>query len=345
MNDIYIKLSDYLNTAIKNIDKIDEDYLPNISYIDHISQSFLDITKCLNGTYTLEDNVSIFEIIDICRNYLKEISEEYLEEFDNVINNGVLEINDEVDSKCYFRDGRFFIDFRRRYNYYDAPILLHEFFHYLNYCGYYSKNRHILTEAVSIYFEIDLLKKMIKDEVISDTYLVMPLLRIATDSKCFLSYSLPLYCVYNFGEISEENIEFLDKYVLKVDKESFDNECMETYKKLDGVAKKYKDEHPFDFNEKEYEMQLRNSLMYEHTYILGTLFAYFALKYSNSKKVKDFNDTFYMNESDNLQYVLDYFGFDVENTFDVLEDIRKDASKVKVMKTEINSNSRANRSR
>lgn len=80
-----------------------------------------------------------------------------------------MELNPEnSDSRCYVENNKKLINVERKFNFNDVITLIHEFMHYIN--GNVEKeyiNRYLLTEFISIYFEIYAQNYLLKNYDIS----------------------------------------------------------------------------------------------------------------------------------------------------------------------------------
>lgn len=187
MDEIYISINEYLNdyclqaekkygsffnsygrklvnlaTAVKKIIKTS----PNIK--EELSHPKISVTHLPYLSYP--------ESMNIVQKYIKKYLTKYQNLFEECLNNGTTNIvfdpsaaenKNMKDSEGRNKnDTHFFINVLLRHNYLDPIIIMHEFIHYLNNHTVRKVNpvsQSLLTEAISIFFELDILKFMLEE--------------------------------------------------------------------------------------------------------------------------------------------------------------------------------------
>lgn len=160
----YNHIAEFLSLAIK-ARKI-------ITTSDPILQDDPRIYKLLNPSYDeLTERLPYPETLEIVREYLKERLPQYIDTFEEWLNNGTINIAIDLEDPMedirehagYKEDGNHhYVNSVIRHNYFDPQGLIHEFIHCLN-CPSQTKapsSRRLLTETVSIFFECDVLRFM-----------------------------------------------------------------------------------------------------------------------------------------------------------------------------------------
>ena len=157
----YKKLNRYLNMVFNVLEYNDSFLIKNAVSIDYSIEELLNY--CINDNIDFlskENNMTFMDIYRETREIIMSISPKYVEEFDKLLNSGVIDFsydNEYTDSEFifYFKNKVGIININRRFNYNDVVLLIHEFFHYLNSrIVNRSENTYLFTEFISIYFEI-----------------------------------------------------------------------------------------------------------------------------------------------------------------------------------------------
>lgn len=159
------------------------EYIPEFFFLSVCARKIMDshdqslqidprFHSFLNLENKLTKEISYPETLGIVRNYLQERLPQYAPRFEEILGNGIINIvvdddgleNDRQDHQGYVRkDNHYFINVVLRHDYSDAPRIIHEFIHYLNNPQpneVLTSTRQLLTETISRFFQIDVLKYM-----------------------------------------------------------------------------------------------------------------------------------------------------------------------------------------
>lgn len=345
----YKKLNEYLNGCFKELEKNDSELLSSLKYFITLSEAYISLTNKyeLRKEDNIEPDLSFEDIFLLSREIIESINPLYLEKYDKLIISGELDFsynNDYFDSHYKYinnsDDDIELININLGFNYNDVCILVHEFMHKMNCSKKTSINRYLLTEFISIYFEEYarncLLKKGIEREKLCFNY---RLLATSRSASTFNWYSLILLVYEDIGKIDENSYKFLNDYYLPISKEDFEDECKKALHVLEKEEKKYKMDilYEEEFSEDKLYEKLVKLVNLNYRYLMGTVFAFYALENCDIDKMVYLNDHInddlyaYMPFSD----ILKVAGIDIENIevtqfMDVMENkIRENGNKVK----------------
>lgn len=298
----YHQLNCYLNTVFNELECQDNFLIRNCIMIDYSCDDLIYYLRDIEIDYDIkENNLTFQDVFFIARDIIASINPLYLKEYDNLIDSGKLDFSynyDYPDSECvYFSNTKMnIININREFNYNDVVILIHEFFHYTNMKTDENTNEYLLTEFISIYFEIYAQKYLIdKGITINELNLYSRLQSIFNHYKQFQGYS-PILCVFSsFGNISEESIDFINKYFYSLSKGDFDKSCKFLLNKFKQIENKYRMDIKYErnFYDREFSYKLSQPFKYNYRYIIGTIFAFYASEYC------DINDILYLNDNIN----------------------------------------------
>lgn len=298
MKDIYSKLNNYLNDICIYLEEKHSFLLDNIDSIWILNDAFLQNIKSYSlENKTVQNNLTFDDVYLLAREIIETIDKNYLIDFDNLIQSGTLDFsydNANIDShytSMYINNELIpSININREFNYDDVCILIHEFIHYTN--GKeknYSENRNYFTEFLSIYFEIYTIEYLLKKGINKEELDYLSRIKILMHhSKIFNHYEIVLLAFVKFGNLDSYTVSLLQQYFCNINKELFDKECSTLYKNLCIVEESYKDE--IEENPNMLGSILSDAFITtNYRYILGTLLAIYAYKYSN------FDDIVYLN--------------------------------------------------
>lgn len=213
------------------------------------------------------DRMDIKETIDLVSEYLESIDKKYLTLFHKYLNDGTFDLflpEDDLyersKSPVTLPKPEANISIPIQYNYDDGGAIVHEFFHYLNDTEDLVGVRDIFTEMISIYYEIRYYQFLNEKGYSNLCYYYEVYSRIDNSLDCAynLCYNSAAFDIYhNTGDITKENIAFINKY-------------RNLYSKnVDNIINFY--------NSEEFEENIdffRESI----SYTIGTLLTFFALK-------------------------------------------------------------------
>jgi len=291
----YKKLNSYLNEVFIELEKRDKFLIKNILNIGWLNEQFLKYINNKDLSVIIKQNNLTFEdIFLLAREIIESIDENYLPDYDNLIKTGEIEFfyNNEInDSRCafYHRNNMCTLDINRNFTYDDAISTVHEYMHRTNMKNIDSENRYLLTEFISIYFEIYTEKYMIeqkqipKDEVANN----FRLMGTKRSSYNFNSYYLELSLFYSEGNLDSESYK---NSILT--KEEYESECLKMLEDFEQIEKEYNFEilYEKEYDNDELRTKFASKFTSNYRYILGFLLAVYALKYSDVEKIKKLNE-------------------------------------------------------
>lgn len=341
----YKKLNDYLNIIFKQLEKNDYFFLENLCPIGYLNESFLHFIKQYELQENKEENYLSYEdVYNIAREIISNFNSEYLEEYDKLIEDGTIDFNYEKDgSGCCSKleNDRKIINIERIFNYTDVVNLIHEFIHHTNSEKNVTINRYLLTEFLSIYFEIYAQQYLIEHYHVSkDSIGINDRMKDSIKgSKSICWYFIPFNIYFNTGNIDENSYQFT-KYFVKEEKESFDDECRILLKNCEKEEQKYRRKilYEKEFKENEFAKELVYNLGFttSYRYLLGTILAYYAIDHVDVKNIVSLNNFVNSDESANMSiYNLLYkFGIDlngdfVNKAFNTISEMLKDKKKTR----------------
>ena len=282
-------------------------------YLNEICKyTFYEYLKHLDLEHEVGTNhLTYDEVFMLAREIVEQIDPNYLEEYDKLITTGKLDFDYEArsdDSECivFFENKQVknkIINIKRKFNYEDVISIIHEFMHYTN-GDTNNSNRYYLTEFISIYFECYAVQYLLDKGIPSNEIDYFKRL-IWTKEDCLrlYQYEIALLVYIDFGDINNDTINYLQKYIMNISKEDFLHECCKLNDWLNNI---------YEDNEEEIEQEPSNLgtilseefVTKDYRYILGTILAIYALKFSN------FKDMVYLNN-----HIAEY---DDKSIFDIL---------------------------
>ena len=310
-DEMYQKLNFYLNGVFKELEVNDTFLIGNLLQLIEIGRDFCSLIRNYDlKSEKMQANLSYNDVYLLARQIIEEIDKNYLKYYDKLIETGELDFDYEEkygDSACthFFDTGQNLIDIRRKFNYLDVSTLVHEFMHYTNSLTKdYSLNRHILTEAISIYFESYaknyLLSKGIDQ---SELWFNERLYSTGWHIKRFQNYNLILLAYSKFGDIDESSYQMLSDFFIQISKSDFETICINALrlldKRSDEVDFEMKMEYgciPDNYEQKRFS-RLARLVNVDYQYIFGTVVAYYALQHSTLEKMVYLNN--HINDAEN----------------------------------------------
>lgn len=313
-DEMYQKLNFYLNGIFKELEVNDTFLIKNLLPLTLLGSDLLALTRNYDlKSPEMHANLSYNEVYLLARQVIETIDKNYLKYYDKLIESGELDFDYEEKydgSGCthFFDTGKNIINIHRKFNYIDVSTLVHEFMHYTNaLTKEVSINRHILTEAISIYFE-EYAKRNLLGKGIDQSELWLNE-RLYLTSRCiksFQNYNLILLAYSKFGNIDENSYQMLSDFFIQISKSDFETMCINALQLLD----KRSDEVDFEIKMEygcipdNYE-QIRFSRLVRlvnvgYKYIFGTVVAYYALQHSTLEKMVYLNN--HINDAKNVNF-------------------------------------------
>ena len=302
--EMYKQLNFYLNGVFKELEKDDSFFINNILQISIIGNKLLTLIEDYDLKKSeIKANLTYNDVYLLAREIIEKIDKNYLKYYDKLIESGEIDFNyegDYADSACIhcFTTGQNFININMEFNYLDVATLVHEFMHYTNVLTkLYSINRHIITEAISIYFEefakIYLLKKGIDK---SELWFSERLYYTSNTIKNFDNYNIILLAYSKFGNINKNTYKMLNQFFLHIPEEEFEKMCINELKLLEKKSKEIEFKIKMEYGKipNDYEQKLFCKLIrlinVDYKYIFGTMVAYNALEKSSLEQMVYLNN-------------------------------------------------------
>ena len=286
LNELFIYLEGKFEPMINNILPI---FILNDKYKELIEKYNLDVQYKENGlTYN--------DVYLLAKEIIEQINPKYLNDYNNLIRTGELDFSYEdeyYDSNFTHTKNHNLININRSFNYSDVETLIHEYFHYINGKETTSYNRFLLTEFLSIYFELYAIDYLINNDI--------PLDEINYSKRIMSTYKrvkniyyveIPIITYSKFGSIDETSYKMLcEFYAGNLTKEQFDYECETLLNWFKDVEKEYKISN-FKCDYDEFDLRKHYSGMFENyfLYFIGTVFAFYAKENCNIKDIVYIND-------------------------------------------------------
>lgn len=312
----YQKLNNYLNQIFMILSDYDYFLIKNIDKIARLNSKYLSFIEKYDLNSSIKDNKLTYEdVYLIAREIIASIDKSYLNDYDNLIKSGQLDFGyeEEYDDSEFVHEHNL-INIRREFNYNDVISLVHEFIHFTNGKAKKSQNRYLLTEFLSIYFEIYALDYLMEQGIPENEVGIYDRLKWTRGSSITLSrYEIIFLAYEKFGNINEETYTYLNKYYLAMSKEEFDRECQYL---LDYIIKK-EDEYKTNITfEKEFIYDFCSPFFDNYRYFLGTLLAFYSRKYSKIEDIVYLNN--HINDCElgeiKLSKVLKKIGIDINDS-------------------------------
>lgn len=217
------------------------------------------------------------QVFELGRKIIEDFNPEYLEEYDKLIDTGVLNFSYESEyfatHYCVYDDGRKEINLNRKFNYSDVRMLVHEFIHLMS----RDKNKNVqlldtFDEFFSIYVEsyvIDYLEKM----GVSPRELEKKerLKILFSDVKANSKIEVPIIAYNKFGKLTEVAQDVKEYFI--PDMVGFD-----LYLGVNRLYEKLKHIEEISDDEDVIELLKYGTVTLRYKYVLGVLLTYYARK-------------------------------------------------------------------
>ena len=307
----YDELNKYLNDVCVYLNNTGNIIINNMSGLCEYNDG---LYKCLYDykfdKKNKKNNLTYDDVYMLTREIIESINPAYLKKYDELMNSGSLDFSYENEyNDCEFvhiernNDTYSLININREFNYDDVINLVHEFIHYTNDSNNCTRNRDLLTEFLSIYFETYAIEYLInkginKDEVDYEIRLKSTFYR----ANNFYYVESPLLCFMNIGSINDENYEFFKKRYFPIERSAFDQECNCLLNKFRNIENNYCVTHfQDDFNYDELIKKYARFLVDHFKYLFGTILSMYAFKYCKMEDILYLNE--HINDDDSADMV------------------------------------------
>lgn len=298
MREVYQKLNYYLNEICKYLEKENSFLLKNIRPISIFNDTFYEYLEHLDLEHeVITNHLTYDDVFKLAREIIEQIDPNYLKEYDTLIPSGKLDFsydNSYDDSEClfFYHNGEIkekFININRDFNYEDVRLLIHEFMHYTN-GDKDTENRKYLTEFISIYFEFYATQYLLDKGIPRNEIDYFNRLKwVKKDCIRLYQYEIVLLAYIYFGDINDDTINYLHKYIMNISQETFLRECHRLHDWLNYVYEDNEEEIKQDPNRLGAILS-EEFITKDYRYILGTILAIYALKYANFKDIVYLNN-------------------------------------------------------
>lgn len=285
----YKKLNDYLNDCFLKLEENDPIFIENLYIISAFSDNIIKSFHEKIENYMTQNKLTFEEVFYLSREIIESINKKYLNEFDNLIQSGILDFgyNNEYNNSSYIYNNstkQKVININRYFSYDDVGTLIHEFMHYTNIQDKHTYNARFLTEFISIYFQeyakrYLIEKKEINTEEINTNSRIINFL--LTNQK-FNTYCLVLLAYNMLGDITP-NTPVEMKNILGITDKTFEKECLVVLEELE------KDKATSLSNENAIEKMV-NRFNTDYLYIVGTSLAFYALEHCKMEDIVRLNE-------------------------------------------------------
>lgn len=349
--EMYRRLNSYLNDIFIELNKKDKifvDNLVNFSHLNLIINDYVNKNICKVVSKSYQNKLTFNDVYLLAREVIEKINSKYLKEYDELIVSGKLNFDyDNKYSSCCILKAKNgiiakYIDISRKFNYEDVINLIHEFFHYTQIKdSYMTYNYEFLTEFISIYFEQLATNYLVKEKhiPISELNINLRIIDFLRNNNSFKRYAIILLAYENLGDINKNTINEIDKKIGLKDI-YFEEECINFLKKLDEINELSLDEEKIN--------KMVSLVNLNYRYIIGTILAYYALKYSNLENMIELNDKINNEYADKLvEEILEKVNIKINKEMinESLNIIKNSIYNYDEVKENDNSNCRSNRSR
>ncbi len=316
----YQKLNEYMNDLFQVLEENNAFLLRKIRNITYVSEDCMKKLKSVpNQDYFSQNYLDIMEVYALGREIIESLCSCYLEQYNQIMNNGELNFDYDEDAQSYFyfnlHKQQFKINVNRHYDYRTVVELIHEFIHSTSEKQKRSNTGYLLTEFMSIYFELKAILYLNEIKGIPMEELPMEW-RIKNAYRCanfFGSYSCQLTSYELFGEVHPNVIPLLSESLFPINEIQFTEENKALLEKFEKLEKKYQMETMYEENPIEWKYYLlkHSSFDKDYRYFLGICLAFYALEHCRIEDILYLNQ--HMNEMDDVVEALCSIGIDLND--------------------------------
>ena len=308
----YEKINKYLNDYCSEMDK--SYFLENISDLYNLTLS-LDFKlktsvvtdrKARASLKEPKEYFTLIESLDLVDKYLTEKLPMYKKDFNKAMATGTLNIVDPdddeaTDLKSYAgidEQGHHVINVVLAHDANDPNTIIHEFLHDMNSKEKEKGSRRYISEAISIYFELDMNNFMLEQGVSREDISPLLMYRLNDCYHCCedILVAFPfLYYFYNLGQIDEKSYQNMLDFKLSPrpsDEKNF-NEMLSDFQKIIERKPKYDPLRTF-------------------SYVIGTMVAFYGINQGEDfrQKMVELND---LVNCGNVKNIFSHIGIDIYN--------------------------------
>ncbi len=308
----YEKINKYLNSYCSEMDE--SYFLKNISVLYNLTLS-LDFKlktsvvtdrKVRAALKEPTEYFTLIESLDLVDKYLTEKLPMYKKDFNKAMTSGTLNIVDPDDDEATDLESYTGIDEQEHHvinvvlahTAEDSKTIIHEFLHDINSKEKENKSRRYISEAISIYFELDMNNFMLEQGVSQEDIASLLMYRLDDCYHCCedILVVLPfLYYFYNLGQIDENSYQKMLVFKLlprPSDEKNF-NAMLSDFQKIIERRPDYNPLRTF-------------------SYVIGTMVALYGINQGEDfrQKMAELND---LANSGNVKNIFSHIGIDIYN--------------------------------
>ena len=334
----YKELNEYLNRLFRHLDKYYKFILDNMLDIFLINDQYFELIGDYDlNTESKENKLTYKDVYECARRIIESIDKKYLKLYDNLIETGQLDFSynkEYYDSHFYHSKSINLININRYFNYDDVVVLIHEFFHYTNGLKGRNLTNEVLTEFISIYFEIYATNYLLNEGVEKGELECLSRIRSIYNRSCDLYYiETPLLANNKFGNIDDDSLNLLNQFFTSnLTKKQFNSECNYLLEFFRIIKQNYIKEN-FNNEVDDYELDLRfaDAITYYFEYFFGTMWAFYAIENCDMKDIICVNDNMANNDKkmDELMNIMKIYEFDYKTYEKAIESIINYINKIK----------------
>lgn len=308
----YEKINKYLNDYCSEMDK--SYFLENISDLYNLTLSLdfklkTSVVTDRKARASLKEPTEYFTLIeslDLVDKYLTEKLPMYKKDFNKAMASGTLNIVDPDDDEAtdlnnyagIDEQGHHVINVVLAHDAHDPNTIIHEFLHDMNSKEKEKGSRRYISEAISIYFELDMNNFMLEQGVSREDISSLLMYRLNDCYHCCedILVSFPfLYYFYNLGQIDEKSYQNMLDFKLSPrpsDEKNF-NEMLSDFQKIIERKPKYDPLRTF-------------------SYVIGTMVAFYGINQGEDfrQKMVELND---LANCGNVKNIFSHIGIDIYN--------------------------------
>ena len=308
----YEKINKYLNDYCSEMDK--SYFLENISDLYNLTLSLdfklkTSVVTDRKARASLKEPTEYFTLIeslDLVDKYLTEKLPMYKKDFNKAMASGTLNIVDPdddeaTDLKSYAgidEQGHHVINVVLAHDAHDPNTIIHEFLHDMNSKEKEKGSRRYISEAISIYFELDMNNFMLEQGVSREDISSLLMYRLNDCYHCCedILVAFPfLYYFYNLGQIDEKSYQNMLDFKLSPrpsDEKNF-NEMLSDFQKIIERKPKYDPLRTFG-------------------YVIGTMVAFYGINQGEDfrQKMVELND---LANCGNVKNIFSHIDIDIYN--------------------------------
>ena len=319
----YKELNDYFNRVFLTLSINDEFFIKNLyDFGINSSQLIQNVDSEIKNNVT-NDNLSFLQIYDIGKVIINDINPDYEKEYEEILDSGILQVsydrvNKPKDNKVYYpraycNEYNNIIYIEDAFNYNTVPTLIHEFMHYNNRSNLV--NRYLLTEFISIYFELYSYEYLLENGLSKDKVDLSRRINSLVESADFLQERCLFLMAYNnFGNFNDKTYDYIYKYIGYISKEEYEEVLIEMLEEFKLTEEKYYHSN-IDINQNDLDYMLSNKYITIYKYFMCTLLSFYSLKYLDKDNVIQLNELLRNKKAKSVSALLNEIGITFDDEF------------------------------